>query len=145
VKPGVIRLRPHHLLCLLAFTGEGYSPAFVEKAKRLQRAFLEKTAAVEVVRGLDDLCNGCPELRNECASASVPDGIFKLDSDALRFLRLEPGRHTAGGLLRRIRDVFDLERCYAVCADCSWLPRMNCPQVILNRLNGLRLDEGDET
>lgn len=139
---GVIRLRPHHLLCLVAFQGEGYSPEFIEKALGLQRALLADDAVVELVRGPDDLCDGCPEMSRECVSLAPDSGVEKLDRAASALLGVTPGRHRAAELLLSMRKTFTPERGYKVCAGCSWLPRMDCPRVIAARLGELFPKQG---
>jgi hypothetical protein len=134
---GVIRLRPHHLLCLIAFQGEGYSPGFVEKTGGLRRALLTDDMVVELVRGPDDLCDGCPEMSRECVSLAPDSGVEKLDRAAADLLGASPGRHRAAELLRLLKNAFTAERGYEVCGGCSWLPRMDCPRVIAARLDEL--------
>ncbi len=137
METGVIRLRPHHLLCLLAFRGEGYSPEFIERAERLQRALLEDGIVVEVIEGLDDLCTGCPELKDECTSTEEDSGVYRLDCATASFFEIEPGLYEAAELLRIIWDRYSLERGYEICNGCSWLSRTDCPQIIINRFEEL--------
>ncbi len=144
LKTRAIRLRPHHLLCLLAFKGEGYSPEFIERAKRLQRSWLEDGTVVEVVEGLDELCTDCPELSEECVSTTDDAGAYQLDRAAASFLDVELGPYRSDDLLRLIRSNFVVERCYEVCNGCSWLPRIDCPRIIRDRLNG-KYAGGDPT
>jgi len=134
---GVIRLRPHHLLCLVAFQGEGYSPEFVEKTRGLQRALLADGTVIELVRGPDDLCDGCPEMKEECVSLAPDSGVDGLDHAASALLGVSPGRHRAADLLQSLKDAYSAERGYEVCGGCSWLPRMDCPRVIAIRLREL--------
>jgi hypothetical protein len=134
---GVVRLRPHHLLCLVAFQGEGYSPGFIERTRALQRALVTGGTVIELVRGPDDLCDGCPELKEECISDAPDSGVERLDRAASALLGVPSGRHRAEDLLRALNDAFTPERGYGVCAGCSWLPKMDCPRVIAARLREL--------
>jgi len=55
--PNPVKLRAHHLLCILTFVGEGYSPAFIANERRV----IERIAAgdtVRIVPGPDDICAG---------------------------------------------------------------------------------------
>jgi hypothetical protein len=132
-----IRLRPHHLLCLVAFQGEGYSPKFIAQALGLQRALLAADTVVELVEGPDDLCDGCPEMKKECVSISGDAGVGGLDRAASDLLGIAPGRRRASELLQSLKETFSPERGYKICAGCSWLPRMDCPRVIAIRLKDL--------
>ena len=50
-----VRLRPHHLLCMLTYAGKGYSPAFTAN----MTAVVGRIAGgepIEIVSGPDDIC-----------------------------------------------------------------------------------------
>ena len=57
----MLRLRPHHGLCLLHFVGEGYSDAFTENMSRVA-GMLRAHPDTEIIvqEGCDDLCRHCP-------------------------------------------------------------------------------------
>lgn len=50
-----VRLRPHHLLCLLTYVGKGYTPGFVANYDRIARR-LSDGESVLIVDGPDDVC-----------------------------------------------------------------------------------------
>ncbi len=50
-----VRLRGHHLLCMLTYVGKGYSPAFVENYDRIAGR-LSKGEEIFLVDGPDDIC-----------------------------------------------------------------------------------------
>ena len=66
----MIRLRPHHGMCLLNFRGMGYSPEFTEKMTAVSELLRrEPETAVSVSDGADDLCAVCPHcVDGKCAS-----------------------------------------------------------------------------
>jgi len=119
-----IRLRPHHLLCLLTYVGKGYSPAFTANydviAGRLSRG-----EEIEIISGPDDVCaplleDGEPHCFNE--SVVERDRLAARDVGALVgqdiapgvVLRLEPQR------LAELRAGFASGQVRAACADCEW-------------------------
>ena len=65
-----LRLRPHHLLCLQAFVGCGYSEEFVEHMAVVKRQLTEiPNILITLVRGADDLCAHCPNcVEGQCTS-----------------------------------------------------------------------------
>jgi hypothetical protein len=66
-----VRLRGHHLLCMLTYIGKGYSPAFVENYDAIA-GNLSNGEDIEIVDGPDDICQ--PLLRESdchCFNASV--------------------------------------------------------------------------
>ena len=119
-----VALRPHHLLCLLTYSGEGYNSAFVANfdsiAKRIGRG-----EDIRVVRGPDDICavlldeSDCHCLDKsvrerdrlaaadiEAASGQVVDtsGTFVLDAATLEKLH----RAFSRGSIRK------------ACRSCEW-------------------------
>lgn len=85
-----VRFRPHHLMCLHFFWGEGYSTTFVENLlESLDR--LEKGPG-EVVEGPDDICVACPKRDDAaCSSQAADSEIARLDRLALELTGLTPG------------------------------------------------------
>ena len=68
-----VRLRAHHLLCMLTFIGKGYTPEFTENYRRIA-ARLSAGETIELVTGPDDICAplaGLPE--EHCLQDSVTD------------------------------------------------------------------------
>jgi len=67
----MIRLRPHHLLCMLTFAGKGYTPEFVANfAAIVQR--IGAGEAIELIDGSDDVCAPLEASGDtHCANASV--------------------------------------------------------------------------
>jgi len=70
-----VRLRSHHLLCLLTYVGKGYSAAFIANydaiAKRLGRG-----EDVLIVSGPDDICQPMlGEAESHCSGKAPPAGM----------------------------------------------------------------------
>ncbi|MCX7705965.1 MAG: DUF1284 domain-containing protein [bacterium] len=65
----MLKIRPHHLFCLLGFKGSGYSRAFVENMSRISTTIKKGLDLdIELVKGPDDICKVCPYLSGEtCA------------------------------------------------------------------------------
>lgn len=99
----VVRLRPHHLLCIQNFEGLGYSDEFVENMERVVSAALG-AGDVKVVEGEDDVCAVCGE---DCDEADVA----RRDAAVLEALR-EPTVEAARALPEDERR--------RVCSGCSW-------------------------
>lgn len=85
------RLRGHHLICLHFFNGEGYTPEFVGNL----RDVLEKTKSgeVEISQGADDICEGCPHMKQfRCRfTEDADEGIREMDKRALELLGVREG------------------------------------------------------
>ncbi len=118
----MVRLRPHHLLCLLTFVGEGYTPEFVANFDAVVRR-IRAGEAIELIDGRDDVCaplEGTGDVH--CASASVARrdraALLALAESGLaideRPLYLERER------LASLRDAFAAGTIRAACRGCNW-------------------------
>lgn len=134
-----ITLRPHHLLCLLAFSGEGYSPEFEQEFSRLAKLYRKACTMVQVVLAPDMACQACPHLEDEqCTSpADGPDHrVVALDRAVLQLLGIQPGIHRCGALHARIGALSE-EQLNTACSDCSWHPAASCQKIILRKLQAV--------
>ena len=70
----LLRLRPHHFLCIQNYRGHGYSPAFDEKMKSVIASLRRPSGAwIRIVHGSDDLCAACPHCRNGVCDSAAPE------------------------------------------------------------------------
>ena len=116
-----LRLRPHHIMCepFLALETFDRGEAFNTLATRIKEA-LESQAdtLIEVIEGVDDLCQTCPLCRDgRCQS---PDGdenaVRKWDAIVLRGMEISYGdRLTAGHLSALIKQKVPLPLCLTKC------------------------------
>jgi uncharacterized protein len=122
-----IRLRPHHLLCMLTFAGKGYTPAFVANFEQVASRIATGDEAIQIVEGPDDICstllteatchchNSSVTLRDHHAAAAIGD---------LLSLPIRAGMHLtpSPGLLQALREAFVTGTIRQACADCQWKP-----------------------
>lgn len=118
-----VRLRPHHLLCLLTYAGKGYSPAFVENFDRIA-ARIAAGASISVVAGPDDVCapwatlpeshchNPSITARDDAARAALAPLLGTLAPDTTFTLPAE--------MIARLRDAFRDGSIRAACVGCEW-------------------------
>lgn len=121
----IIRMRPHHLLCMLTFVGKGYSPEFTANFERVMRLIASGNQEVEIVPGPDDLC--APLLNDpacHCRNASVLERD-RLAAEALTDLLRQPVLE--GSILRLTQSVLDELRSAfragtirKACRGCQW-------------------------
>lgn len=119
-----IRLRAHHLLCILTYAGDGYSRAFTANFD----AVVERIGAGEevlIVAGPDDLC---APLLNEPDAHCLRDSVIQRDALAARDLGTLVGIEIIEGTrltltkpdLQRLRDAFASGKTRDACAGCEW-------------------------
>lgn len=129
-KRDVVALRGHHLLCLLAYRGAGYTPEFVENFTRIAES-LSHGCEVRIVEGIDDvcapLCRGSGRsLSHDCNAASVR----LRDALALEALNKVFGFSPpwaigslvvlTPGFIREARKAFASGAIRPACAGCEW-------------------------
>ncbi len=143
----MIRLRGHHLLCMLTYVGKGYSPAFVENYDAIAGR-LSAGEKILVVDGPDDVC--APLLRDadcHCHEASVQErdrralaalsALLEIPLETGATLRLDAAR------LRRMRAAFAAGRIRSACAAvghrpaCEWSSL--CSRIADGGYDGVRI------
>ena len=121
-----IRLRPHHLLCMLTYVGKGYTPDFTANYDVIV-ARLGAGEAIEIVAGPDDICapllaggdhhchNDSVVERDRLAGMDVAD-VLGLDAAIGPGARLVIDRER----LENLRRAFAQEVTRSACGGCEW-------------------------
>lgn len=134
-----MKVRGHHLLCLLCYTGKGYSTDFEEQFLRMVRSYSDPATPLEVVASPDDACASCPHLAAAGCRSEV-DGpeaeVAELDAQVLDALELKPGNYSAGEVHQRLRTL-GIDDLNALCSACSWFGKLGCQKLIIDTLAGL--------
>ena len=135
VKPWkeTLELRGHHLLCLLGYHGQGYSPQHQEEmwvVKHRLHYFPETW--VQGKAAPDGVCQVCPWLREEgCFLQERPreGSVVSLDRRVLARLGLDgarPWQEVLGRVRERVRAA-DLPD---ICSPCPWLKTGLCQEAL---------------
>lgn len=122
-----IRLRGHHLFCLLGYRGKGYSEEFCANMTAVYETLRTKPdTVVELVRGPDDMCKAYPpDKPNHCENESV----YRKDRNILRHLGLDTGMSKSwSDILRIVSERAVPEDIGRLCAGCPWLPLGYCQE-----------------
>lgn len=134
-----IRLRGHHLLCLLGYRGMGYSEAYAANMTRVhERLRTEPDTSVMLVEGPDDLCVCFPaDQPYHCDNGRV----FSKDAFVLETLGLKTGEtRTWADIAKRLAERVTPGDIPNMCAACPWLHYGVCEEgvAILRDGGGLR-------
>ncbi len=120
-----VRLRAHHLLCMLTFVGEGYTPSFTRNYRRIAGR-LSAGEEILMVSGPDDICAPLlAEPDHHCLRDSVFDRDRRAASAVANLLGL-PGlaqgdRITPdAAMLARMRTAFGHGAIRDGCHGCEW-------------------------
>jgi hypothetical protein len=125
----VVRLRGHHLLCLLGYRGMGYSEEYTTNMTRVHAQLREHPETpVTFVSGPDDLCvHFPPDQPYHCQDTNVQqrdDGV--LARLGLQTGETRPWREVERLLARRFVPA-DIPR---LCCTCPWLSYGVCEEGI---------------
>jgi len=127
------RIRGHHLLCLLTYSGKGYGPAFTENFDALVAKLNTGNSILEIVAGPDDICArpALPPSRSVVHTEHCDSRFMRgRDTTALHhitcFLRLP--RPLAAGLkfylaeqtVQSFRQGFAAGTIRRACKSCAW-------------------------
>lgn len=141
-----IRLRPHHLLCLLTYVGKGYTPDFVRNYDRIADQ-LSDGREIEIVSGPDDIC--APLLAEQaphCHEESVTARDARAARDVAKALGapIEEGDRLSlsPARLAQLREAFAKGETRDACVRCDWHDL--CTTVANRGYSGVRVgSEGD--
>lgn len=126
-----ILLRPHHLLCTMAWSGKGYDKAFTEHMDRIvHRLRTEERTPVRLVFCTDELCSACPHLHGPDL-CSTNEKVKALDRKTADCFHLEPQTYIYQELICEIRRTAAPELIDHICGDCSWYNVTNCREQVL--------------
>lgn len=120
-----VRLRAHHLLCLLTYIGKGYSPGFTANYDRIV-ARLNRGETIFIVQGPDDIC--APLLKEEAEPHCQQDSVAERDERAAESVAALLGRPVRTGTrldlgpayLETMRQAFSAGQMRAACEGCEW-------------------------
>ncbi|PBB82273.1 2Fe-2S ferredoxin [Mesorhizobium sp. WSM3879] len=136
-----VRLRAHHLLCLLTYVGKGYSPAFTANYDKVVKR-LGDGEAVLIVSGPDDICTPMlvePEPHCLGEGAAERDGLAARDVGALLGRSVQAGDRLVldASSLAPMRKAFSSGLTRQACTGCEWSDL--CSAVALSGFQDTRL------
>ncbi|MGH6761784.1 MAG: DUF1284 domain-containing protein [Phyllobacterium sp.] len=137
-----VRLRAHHLLCMLTYVGKGYTAAFTANYDRIVER-LNRGEDILLVHGPDDIC---APLLCENGAHCFNDSVLQRDERAAQAVSkilarpLRPGDsfRPDAAMLARMRKAFLAGKSRAACKDCEWSAL--CTSIAVNGFDGARLD-----
>lgn len=139
----MIKLRGHHILCLLGYRGMGYSDNYVVNMTKVHTILREQPdTLIQIIKGPDHLCAKFPD---DQPYHCEDKGIFSRDKEIVKRLGLKysdvlPWREVE----RRIRVNVKASDIAVVCESCSWRSYGLCEQGVERVVNaqGLLKVEG---
>ncbi len=119
-----VKLRAHHLLCVLTYIGRGYSPAFTANYDRVI-ARLVAGEDILIAKGPDDVCQ---PLLATTEPHCLRDSVIERDTKAMHDVADLLGRPLQVGdtinldamTVGKFRDAFARSQTRRACIGCEW-------------------------
>ena len=133
----MINIRPHHLLCMRAYIGNGYSEEFkiemekVIKELKVYNEFLNNDIKkVNIVFNTDSLCEKCPNklCENKCASQ---EKVSLIDEKMIKYFSIKEGIQNYIDLENQVYNKINNEIFDDICKECEWYNMIDCKKYIL--------------
>lgn len=126
------KLRPHHIVCMHGFIGEGYDHIFTENMGNTIKNILSNNL-LEVVFHWDNICSKCPNLNNKgfCKSEKK---VRSLDQKTIELLELKEQIYNYNELKETLKRELTPEKLEYICSECSWYQEGICKKTIFTNL-----------
>ena len=120
-----MKIRAHHLLCVLGFQGLGYSPEFIKKITQVKRIIeTSSRLPVKILNSCDEICSACPHQQNgRCQKGEYSHKRVKeTDEKVLSVLGLKSRDIlSVSKLLKLIKKKIDsFQKLVKICGICGW-------------------------
>lgn len=127
----MIKIRGHHLLCVLTFAGRGYSRKFERDFKAIVRR-MRKNEMMQIVDQPDEICRSVKDCEgSHCYEPRIDlrDQLALADISAVLRRNLKVGDEIAPAdlLTAKVRAAFRRNEIRKGCFDCQW--RDLCDQI----------------
>lgn len=138
----MLKVRPHHILCIRAYQGNGYSKEFsinmesIIKEIKAYNSFLNvnnldyELNKVEIVFNTDSICEKCPNKLGENI-CYTQEKVKLLDLKIIRYFNIKEGIHNYKELEKMVYDNMTEDVFNDICGECSWYNTANCKDYIL--------------
>ncbi|MCR2806895.1 DUF1284 domain-containing protein [Paenibacillus soyae] len=122
-----IKLRGHHLLCLLGYRGKGYSEGFCMNMTSIYETLrLHPETRIEVIEGPDDICRAFPKDQHpHCEN----DSVYEKDAEVISRLGLSVGETDSwSNVCERVSNNVQPADIRTICTNCRWEPLGLCKE-----------------
>ena len=115
----MIKLRPHHSLCMQFFIGNGYSPMFTENM--YATLALPRDTEIEITYVLDHLCQACPN--HPCGVCTSESHVSDIDEKVSRENHFHSRQHmTMDEFFKASKENIIIPgKLHEICGNCDFI------------------------
>lgn len=119
-----MQIRPHHLLCIGNFVGEGYSEDFTQNMKNIVSA-LNSGESFVLTDKSDDICKKCPF--DNVGICKTEEKVRRYDNAAKDALNVEYGKKYKYADIKQMisEQIYSKGKRSDICGDCEWADLCN--------------------
>lgn len=126
----MVKIRPHHIFCTLAYEGKGYSKDFILNMDKIVEKLKQEDAVCEIVFGNDDICKKCPYNTQNICKFKIK--VEKMDNIMIKEFNLKEEKINYLYLKKKILEMKNLNKIEQVCKNCEWEKDCMCIEKINN-------------
>ena len=133
----MIKFRPHHFLCSLAYQGIGYSPDFVSNYNNIVAQIRnDEETEITVINTLDSICSHCPNQQTKTQTCVTQSKIQKLDNAHAKLLGITNQQKLSWKQAKiLIKQHISIEDFHKACEPCEWKKLGICEEALLKLRN----------
>ncbi|GAA0704312.1 hypothetical protein GCM10008904_11530 [Paraclostridium ghonii] len=132
----MLEIRPHHLFCMKAFIGRGYSKEFTDNMiETISKLNENKNQNIKITANLDSVCSKCPNnIDNEhCVTG---EEVLQMDNKVMDYFNITEGVYEYEKIESLIYNNINEDIIEEICKNCSWYKKTNCKKLILLKSKG---------
>lgn len=133
----MLEVRPHHLLCMKAFIGRGYSKKFADNMTDIILNLNEdKNQSIKIKASLDSICSKCPN-NIENKHCATNEEVLQMDNKVMIYFNITEGVYKYEKIESLIYNNINEDIIEDICKNCSWYKKTNCKKFILLKSKGV--------
>lgn len=125
----MLKIRPHHILCMKAYIGKGYSEDFNINIKHVIDELKDEKKIVEIKFGLDNICSKCPfNIENKVCKSE--EKVNTMDLKIKQYYGVNEGVYLYKDLKELVYSKINESEVDDICGNCEWYNIVNCKELI---------------
>lgn len=125
----MITLRPHHILCIQNYKGEGYSFEFTKNMDKIVENLKSNSMQeIKITFSTDDVCSKCPNKQGEDLCISNYKVKF-IDNKVIKYLDLKEEVYRYEYLINLLKEAINRNSFKDICGQCEWYKKGICKDI----------------